>query len=945
MILYAPDQISELYRVIYANVCWNWRPGRFLRELSGCVDPNGVAGTVWLVGAGVVRIIWFYLTIFLIGVFIWFGANQVAAESVFRMKDAPASTVKWSLRLPALIGALPLIACALGQYFSTPENFGPNAQGVIDAIGDSAEPKAIKWADSVTAGLIFGSDVMGFLGLGLMCATYRLAKGINAYAREANEPYFYNKRFLLFVVLLFGGFTMAFVWWPVPFPQLLTVFGILALFTLCLVAFCLYFSLLTIEYRLPVISALLVYGFLLSVMDLNDNHTIRLIVPRGNAAQPQPVMKTAANEFEQWYASRPNLEVYDEYPVYIVAAQGGGMYAAYQTAIFLSRLQDNCPAFRNHLFAISAVSGGSVGAATFVSALKLAEQVPVANESQADPVGGLADPCPVVNEYYRAVQQRSRDNQDKKETTQEKSAETNDKPGRLEQIVRKTLGTDLLSPLVAATLFPDFGQRFIPYPFQSLDRARSLEMAFESATSEYDPKDKIRPFADSFLNHWKPAGSTPALFMNATDAGSGRRVLISPFALRGANGQSEDEATIQFPFYPKENPKAKEIPVSRVLDIALSTAAGISARFPWMTPAATIDVSDGRFGSKHRKIRLVDGGYVDNSGVETVLDLLQSIGPVREKIEDNAKNNRKLPDNRDYRKVRIILVVLSGGSYTERSSFALGETMEPIRGLLSARASRAYAAIERAQYVFQEDGYKTRGRDGNPMQVPITGLRKASLRNYSYQMPLGWVLSKRTREIIEDQSGYFSECDADEKFRPKSPKMPQSDCIHDLAYHLLNRSLGTKYEDIQQLNVAQAQPAFAPLGLPAAVSPRRRLDQTKMMACYRGKGDKSLSPVQVSSLQELLNIWDRNTDLVDDRWLASSSARLPMKPAISAFRSRTCHTAPPSGSRRYGPRSSRESKTRCPTSTIPRLSPTESTAIGWATPRPATVFAIAAVAW
>ena len=186
---------------------------------------------------------------------------------------------------------------------------------------------------------------------------------INAYAREANEPYFYNKRFLLFVVLLFGGFTMAFVWWPVPFPQLLTVFGILALFTLCLVAFCLYFSLLTIEYRLPVISALLVYGFLLSVMDLNDNHTIRLIVPRGNAAQPQPVMKTAANEFEQWYASRPNLEVYDEYPVYIVAAQGGGMYAAYQTAIILSRLQDNCPAFRNHLFAISAVSGGSVGSA------------------------------------------------------------------------------------------------------------------------------------------------------------------------------------------------------------------------------------------------------------------------------------------------------------------------------------------------------------------------------------------------------------------------------------------------------------------------------------------------------------------------------------------------------------------------------------------------------
>ena len=104
-------------------------------------------------------------------------------------------------------------------------------------------------------------------------------------------------------------------------------------------------------------------------------------------------MKSAAEEFEQWYASRPDLEVYDEYPVYIVAAQGGGMYAADQTAIFLSRLQDNCPAFRNHLFAISAVSGGSVGAATFVSALRLAEQAPDAQKAAT--AGSAASPTPV----------------------------------------------------------------------------------------------------------------------------------------------------------------------------------------------------------------------------------------------------------------------------------------------------------------------------------------------------------------------------------------------------------------------------------------------------------------------------------------------------------------------------------------------------------------------
>ncbi len=38
VLLYAPDQISELYRVIYANVCWNWHPSWFFRELPACLD-------------------------------------------------------------------------------------------------------------------------------------------------------------------------------------------------------------------------------------------------------------------------------------------------------------------------------------------------------------------------------------------------------------------------------------------------------------------------------------------------------------------------------------------------------------------------------------------------------------------------------------------------------------------------------------------------------------------------------------------------------------------------------------------------------------------------------------------------------------------------------------------------------------------------------------------
>ena len=471
VLLYAPDQISELYRVIYANVCWNWHPSWFFRELPACLDEKSVAGSIWLVVAGIGRLFWFYLTVFAVGFFIWFGANQVAAESIFRMRQPEAWVRRWSLRLPAIVAALPLIACAFGQFFSLPEFLGSDAPGAgeIRAVGESAQDKAEKWADSATAGLVVGSILTLLLGGGLYWRAYLLAKSINVHAQQMNEPYFYNKRFLGLTTLLFVGITLAFVVWPVPLPQLLTVFGVLALFTLCIVAFCLYLSLLTIEYRLPVISGLLVFAFVLSILDWNDNHTIRVIVPGENVERPKAAMKSAAEEFERWYESRPNLEAYDEYPVYLVAAQGGGMYAAYQTAVFLARLQDNCPAFRNHLFAISSVSGGSVGAATFVSALRFAEQAEE-TRSATKVEGNIADPCPIIAEYFRALRQRSGENQKKQQESEEELVEADEKAGKLERIVRRTRrnrppvsprGCDVV-PRFRAAIYPDSTSVFGP---------------------------------------------------------------------------------------------------------------------------------------------------------------------------------------------------------------------------------------------------------------------------------------------------------------------------------------------------------------------------------------------------------------------------------------------------------------------------------------------------
>ena len=265
---------------------------------------------------------------------------------------------------------------------------------------------------------------------------------------------------------------------------------------------------------------------------------------------------------------------------------------------------------------------------------------------------------------------------------------------------------------------------------------------------------------------------------------------------------------------------------------------------------------------KHRKIRLVDGGYVDNSGVETALDLLQSIAPMEKKIADLAVRKAMIPHRGiGYRPVQINLIVLSGGDYSVRSSFAMGETLEPIRTLLSTRTSRAYVAIDRAARQLPHKELETFGRDGTRLKVKVSALRLANLRNHTYQMPLGWALSKRTREIIEIQSGTFSGCDPDEQFLQSSKRLSEADCIHLLTYHELSKSLGAKLDDIADVKRVQADgktPSAAGTGLNADA----------LLSCYRSRSGKSISPVQSSAIQELLNAWAAQPAPGPDRLLA-----------------------------------------------------------------------------
>ena len=112
-------------------------------------------------------------------------------------------------------------------------------------------------------------------------------------------------------------------------------------------------------------------ALILNTSNLNDNHKIALM---RHKRDPDATIDVGRS-FGQWFHSRADRDFYaksnEPYPVFIVAAAGGGAYAAHYTATFLARMQDSCANFAQHVFAISGVSGGSIGASLFAGLAKL----------------------------------------------------------------------------------------------------------------------------------------------------------------------------------------------------------------------------------------------------------------------------------------------------------------------------------------------------------------------------------------------------------------------------------------------------------------------------------------------------------------------------------------------------------------------------------------------
>ena len=154
------------------------------------------------------------------------------------------------------------------------------------------------------------------------------------------------------------------------------------------------------------------------------------------------------------------------------------------------------------------------------------------------------------------------------------------------------------------------------------------------------------------------------------------------------------------------------------LDLRISTAAVLSARFPGVTPAAYLD------GEPKR--RLVDGGYFENSGAAT-------LGEVLATLRFHARTLGK-----DISPVVIRIANAPPVQQRPDPPTGLGELLSPIRTMVNTRAARGELAARalKAQVTGQQD------------EQECAELVEFEIQSGDVQLPLGWHLSQGARKAI-----------------------------------------------------------------------------------------------------------------------------------------------------------------------------------------------------
>jgi len=614
---------------------------------------------------------------FHLGAILWVYGSWYWARAMYYLKlDGMQPPTKWDRRaqkwMPRLIGGAAILSLVLAFYLAALPY--PDTAG---GPGSMLKRYALYCLLGATAFFTFVIKRRDWMNHASVLFRRKGHKRLADYLRVATtdeETYgdreigkFLSGAWMLWLTLLIAcGLFLVFAIAPSAKAPAVGSTAILLLAAAGWIAFGSAVDILALRSRLPVFTSLLLFAILFSLW--NDNHAPRDISSKEPPARAQrDDVRTALG---LWLASQlPTRE--PEIPLVIVAAEGGGIRAAYWTGTVLGTIQDRYPQFAQHLFGLSGVSGGSLGSSVFAALLAEGDalaQTPCAREAKKKP-------------------------------------DTETKP--YTYCAQRVLSEDFLSPAIAGMLYPDLLQRVLPFPVPAFDRARALEGAWEHAWRLHIGNDRFQSAFDTLWpeNTGHPA---PALFLNASWVETGKRFVVSNLRI--------------------EEPVFHDaVDANRILThrLPLSTAAHLSARFTYVSPAATVSDAHGAWG------HVVDGGYFENSGTVTAGEIVQEVLRLK---------NTGAPS---WKKVRPLVVLISNeplnpklrdGKKSPPPNPVLNEVLSPIDALINAREARAAQAIG----VIRSD-------------VGVKNFFHFGLCQEQVVIPLGWTLSSLTEKEMERQ--------------------------------------------------------------------------------------------------------------------------------------------------------------------------------------------------
>lgn len=267
---------------------------------------------------------------------------------------------------------------------------------------------------------------------------------------------------------------------------------------------------------------------------------------------------------------------------------------------------------------------------------------------------------------------------------------------------------DFLSPLTAAFLFPDNFQKVIPVAMPWVERSKML-----GKTWDWDYEDLMgsNSMASSFLGLWPNDSNRyriPSLFLNGTLAENGQRVITSNIKTKGSPWFSDD---IDYFSYAEKH-------------ISVSTAALSCCRFPFITSGCLLESPDDVKG------HVIDGGYRENTGLQTLYNIYSS-------IEDQL-----LADSVD-----LIVIYLKNGvdelNADPKPLRILHDIGTPPSGIINVNGTGmpAKGITQFCEQVFGDSIF---------FQVKLEN-RKSTLK-----LPLGWYMSDRVDRVIQNRADSLS---------------------------------------------------------------------------------------------------------------------------------------------------------------------------------------------